>query len=452
MFESLTNSFSKILNKIAGVKKISSQDLDITLGEIKAILIDSDVAVSVVNDFILQIRLKALGQEVLKSITPGQMIVKIINDELVKLLSSDEGGEDEGGITLKTKELNTVLMLGLQGSGKTTTSAKLAAWFKERLKKVLLISTDVYRPAAREQLSILGQSLGVDFFSSSSNDPIEIAKSGLKYAQNKGYDVAIFDTAGRLQIDEKMIQEAKSIKEICKPQETLLVVDSLSGQSAAAVAKKFHEELNISGSVLTRIDADNKGGAALSIKAITGQPIKFLGVGEKTDALELFNSKRIAERILGMGDMVSLVEKAAKVIDQKKAEEAAKKIQSGKFDLDDYLDQIRNLRKMGGLSSVMRFMPGAISNMQSRMKSLGFDDDSLRKQEAIICSMTKKERRDPERITMSRKKRIAEGAGVKVSDVDNLLKHFAKIQDAVKKASKINFSETGSKIDLNKFF
>ncbi|AVP87201.1 signal recognition particle [Candidatus Phycorickettsia trachydisci] len=452
MFESLASSFNKILNKIAGIKKISSQDLDITLGEIKAILIDADVAVSVVDDFIVKVRSKALGQEVLKSLTPGQMIVKIINDELIKLLSSDEGEGDEGGIKLKSNKLNTVLMLGLQGSGKTTTSAKLASWFKKQLKKVLLISTDVYRPAAREQLATLGQSLGVDFFSSNSNDPIEIAKSGLKYAQDKGYDVAIFDTAGRLQIDERMIQEARSIKEICQPQETLLVVDSLSGQSAAAVAKKFHEELNISGSLLTRIDADNKGGAALSIKAITGQPIKFLGTGEKTDALEPFEPKKIAERILGMGDLQALVKEAEKVIDKEKAEEAAKKIQSGKFDLDDYLDQIKNLSKMGGLSKIMKFMPAGISGMQNRMKSLGFDDDSLKKQEAIICSMTKKERRDPERITMSRKKRIAQGAGVKVSDVDNLLKHFAKIQDTVKKASKINFSEAASKMGLNKFF
>lgn len=452
MFDSLTSSFSKILNKISGVKKISSQDLDVTLGEIKALLIDSDVAVSVVNDFIVKIRLKALGQEVFKSVTPGQMIVKIINDELVKLLSSDESQEDGEGIKLKSQKLNTVLMLGLQGSGKTTTSAKLAAWFKKKLKKVLLISTDVYRPAAREQLSILGQSLGVDFFSSNSNDSIEIAKSGFQYAQDKGYDVAIFDTAGRLQIDEKMIQEAKSIKEICKPQETLLVVDSLSGQNAAAIAKKFHEELNISGSILTRIDADNKGGAALSIKAITNQPIKFLGTGEKTDALELFNPERIAGRILGMGDIVSLVEKATDVIDKEKAEKAAQKIQSGKFNLDDYLDQIKNLHKMGGLGSIMKFMPGAISGMQNKMKSLGFDDDSFKKQEAIICSMNKKEKRDPERITMSRKKRIAQGAGVKVSDVDNLLKHFAKIQDAVKKASKINFSDIASKMGLNKFF
>jgi len=452
MFESLASSFSKILDKIAGIKKISSQDLDITLGEIKAILIDSDVAVSVVDDLIIKVRSKALGQEVLKSLTPGQMIIKIINDELVKLLSDDEEDEGGRGIKLRSNKLNTILMLGLQGSGKTTTSAKLAAWFKKMLKKVLLISTDVYRPAAREQLSILGQSLGVDFFSSNSNDPIEIAKSGIQYAQDKGYDVAIFDTAGRLQIDDKMIQEAKSIKEICKPQETLLVVDSLSGQSAAAVAKEFYEALKFSGFVLTRSDAGSKGGAAFSMKAVTGQPIKFLGTGEKTDALELFDPKKIAERILGMGDLQALVKEAEKVIDKEKAEKAAKKIQSGKFDLDDYLDQIKNLRKMGGLGKIMKFMPAAISGMQNRMKSLGFDDDSLKKQEAIICSMTKKERRDPERITMSRKKRIAHGAGVKVSDVDNLLKHFSKIQDTVKKASKINFSEAASKMGLNKFF
>lgn len=449
MFESIASSFSKILDKISGMKKISNQDLDITLGEIKALLIDSDVAVSVVNDFIVNVRLKALGQEVLKSVTPGQMITKIINDELIKLLSSDENEEDEGGIKLKPKELNTLLMLGLQGSGKTTTSAKLAAWFKKKLKKVLLISTDVYRPAAREQLSILGQSLGVDFFSSSSNDPIEIAKSGLKYAQDKGYDVAIFDTAGRLQIDEKMIQEARSIKEICRPQETLLVVDSLSGQNAAAVAKKFHEELNISGSVLTRIDADNKGGAALSIKAITGQPIKFLGTGEKTDALELFDPKRIAGRILGMGDIVSLVEKATDVIDKEKAEKAAQKIQSGKLDLDDYIDQMSNLSKMGGLGGIMKLMPSSMSWIQNKMKSF---DASFKKQKAIYNSMTPKERRDPERITMSRKKRIAQGSGLKVPNVDSLLKHFTEIQNRVKQASKMNLSDIASKIGFKKPF
>jgi len=449
MFESLTNSFNKIVNKISGSKKINAHDLEEVLSDIRNVLIDSDVALSVVKDFIGKIKAKALGQEIIGSVTAGQMIIKIINDELVNLLKAEEESEL---IKLDPKNLNSILMIGLQGSGKTTSSAKLALWLKKQGKKVLLISTDVYRAAARSQLKILSQGLNIDFFESDSQDAIEIAKSGLKKALEQKYNVAIFDTAGRIQIDNKMIDEAKEIKNICKPCETLLVMDSLAGQDAINVALEFHKNLNISGSILTRVDADNKGGAALSIKTITQKPIKFLGTGEKTDALEMFDPKRIANRILGMGDIVSLVEKASSIISKTEAEKSAQRLQKGQFNLEDYLDQIKNLNKMGGLNSIMKLLPSSMSSIQNKAKTIGLDDSAFKKQEAIINAMTKKERKNPDTLNKSRKKRIAEGSGLNMQEIEKLLKQFMQMQDIVKKASKMNLSEMMSKTGIDKLF
>jgi signal recognition particle subunit SRP54 len=448
MFDSLTNSFSKIIDRLTRVGKITQQHLDEALAEIRAVLIDADVALPVVKEFIENVEIKAKGQEIIKSVTPGQMIVKIINDEMVNILSVSE---NEQQLKLNNNGLSSILMVGLQGSGKTTSAAKLAAYLKNQKKKVLLISADTYRPAARQQLKILADSLDVSFFETSSNDPIEISKLGLQLALSSKFDVAIFDTAGRLQIDQEMIHEAKEIKNIVNPSETLLVIDSLSGQDALNVAAEFDKALTISGSILTRVDGDGRGGAALSVKYVTGKPIKFLGTGEKTNALELFDPKRIAGRILGMGDIVSLVEKASSVVSQEEAEKAAEKLQKGQFTLEDYLAQIRSLKKMGGLASVMKMLPG-LGGLQDKINATGLNDKFTQKQEAIILSMTNKERKNPAILNTSRKNRIAKGSGASVHDVQKLLKQFEQMQAMVKKASKMNLSSLMSKTGIGNLF
>jgi signal recognition particle subunit SRP54 len=376
------------------------------------------------------------------------MIIKIINDEMVAALNSPE---NEQKINLHPKSLSTLLMVGLQGSGKTTSTAKLAAFFKSQHKKVVLISADTYRPAARQQLEILAEAIQVDFFQTSNNNPLEITKQGLAFALREKYDIAIFDTAGRLQIDADMIREAQEIKHICNPCETLLVIDSLSGQNAFTVASEFDKALGVSGSILTRVDGDSRGGAALSVRHITNKPIKFLGTGEKTSALELFDAKRIAGRIIGMGDVVSLVEKAAETISKEEAEKATERLQKGIFTLEDYLDQIRNLKKMGGLSSVMKMMPG-LAGMQDKINSSGIGNSFTEKQEAIILSMTKKERRNTNILNASRKNRIAKGSGASVSDVQKLLKQFDQMQTMMKKASKMNLSSLIGKSGIGGLF
>jgi signal recognition particle subunit SRP54 len=448
MFETLTNSFSKIINRLTGIGKITDQHLDQALAEINSVLIDADVALPVVKDFIENIKFKAKGQEILKSVTPGQMIVKIINDEMINILSCGQGEEK---INLNKSGLTSILMVGLQGSGKTTSTAKLAAFFKKQNKKVLLVSSDTYRPAARQQLEILSNTVGVSFFQTPSNDPLEITKQGFQEAKSNGCDIVLIDTAGRLQIDSAMIQEVKEIKKICSPEEILLVIDSLSGQSALQVSSEFNKELGISGSILTRVDGDGRGGAALSVKYITQKPIKFLGTGEKTSALELFDPKRIAGRILGMGDIVSLVEKAASVISKEEAEKASEKLQKGQFTLIDYLDQLRNLKKLGGISSITKMLPG-MSGLQDKIRSIGIDDKFSIKQEAIILSMSKKEQKNPTILNASRKKRIANGSGVSIADVQKLLKQFEQMQNMVKKASKMNLSDLINKSGLGGLF
>jgi signal recognition particle subunit SRP54 len=448
MFDSLTSSFGKIINRLIGSGKITEKHLEETLSEIRIALIDADVAITVVDEFIGNVKTKANGQEVLKSVTPSQMIIKIINDEMTQALSSPEQDQK---INLNPKSLSCILMVGLQGSGKTTSTAKLAAFFKKENKKVLLISADTYRPAARDQLKILAEAVEVDFFQTSNDNPIEISKQGLAFALREKYDIAIFDTAGRLQIDAAMIREAQEIKHICNPCETLLVVDSLSGQNAFAVASEFDKALGVTGSILTRVDGDSRGGAILSVKHITQRPIKFLGTGEKTSALELFDAKRIAGRIIGMGDVVSLVEKAAETISKEEAEKVAERMKKGIFNLEDYLSQIRSLKQMGGISSVMKMMPGA-AGMQDRINASGIGERFTHKQEAIILSMTKRERKNPNILNASRKNRIAKGSGASVADVQKLLKQFDQMQTMLKKASKMNLSSLMSKSGIGNLF
>jgi signal recognition particle subunit SRP54 len=447
MFNSLTSSFGKIINRLMGSGAITEQHLQDTLSQMRLALIDADVSLAVVDKFIASVKQKASGQQIIKSVSAAQMIIKIINDEMVACLSAPA---QEQGINLQNG-LNTILMLGLQGSGKTTSCAKLASFFKKQGKRVLLVSADTYRPAAIEQLEILSHSIDVDFFKTPSNDPLEIVRQGLYHAQNDNYDLAIFDTAGRLEIDGVMIGEACQIKRLINPCESLLVVDSLSGQSAFAVAARFNEAVGITGSILTRIDGEARGGAALTVRYITQKPIKFLGVGEKTDALELFDAARIAGRIIGMGDVVSLVEKAASVISKEDADKAAERMQKGIFTLDDYLAQISNLKKIGGLQNVLKMMPGA-AGMQDKINSSKLSNSFSAKQEAIIFAMTKKERRNVAILNTSRKNRIAKGSGSSVSEVQKLLKQFEQMQSMVKKASKMNLSSLMSKIDVSKLF
>ena len=455
MFESLQNALSKVVSKLTGANKISQSQIDETMVEIKKALIDADVNLKVIKELEQNIGQKLKNQEVIKSVTAGDMIVKVVHDEIVNILSLENSSADNSQgenqeLQLNLLGLSTILMVGLQGSGKTTHAAKLALYLKKQKKKVLLISADTYRPAAREQLKIIANSIDVDFFNSESNDPLEIVKNGLSKAKLSMYDVAIFDTAGRLQIDEEMIMEAKEIKNICKPTETVLVVDSLSGQMATEIASKFNQELDITSIILSRVDGDARGGAALSTRYITQKPIKFLGTGEKVENLEVFDPKRIASRILGMGDIVSLVEKASEAMDKAEAEKAAKKFEKGKFDLNDYLLQIKNVKKIGGISGVMKMMPG-FASMDEGMKNK-INNFGINIHEAIICSMTKKERRNPLILNASRKKRIAKGSGTSVQEIQKLLKQFEKMQSMVKKASSMGLENLLNKTGLGNLF
>ena len=447
MFSSLTTNFTKIVQRLVGSRNITQKDLDQATLEMRNALIDADVALLVVDEFINNVKQSALGQEVLRSVTSSEMIIKIINDEMVNILCSSD---QDQRINLRNNGLSSILMVGLQGSGKTTSTAKLALHFKQKNKKTLLVSCDVYRPAARQQLQILSESIGVDFFESNSNDALQIAKDGFNFAEKNRYDIVIFDTAGRLQIDSDMISQAQQFELICKPCETLLVVDSLSGQTAFGIAAEFSKALNITGSILTRFDGDAKGGAVLSVRYITKKPIKFLGTGENTKALEEFDAKKIASRIIGMGDIVSLVEQAAATIDKEEAEKAAARMEKGQFTLDDYLMQLRNLKKMGGISNIMQMLPGMAAAQGKINSAMG--GKLPEKQEAIILSMTKKERRNPGMLNVSRKNRIAKGSGSSVADVQKLLKQFEAMQNMLKKAGKMNLSSLISKSGLGGLF
>jgi len=429
MFGTLNEKLEKIVKSIAGRATISEDDLDITLREIRIALLEADVALSVVKDFIENIKSNIIGQEVLKSIKPDQMIVKLVQEELIKIL-----GLNNEPLNIAKTGITKILFCGLQGSGKTTTIAKVANFIKkDSKKKILLVSADIYRPAAQEQLHVLGKQINVEFFDHQNSQSVEaITLESIKYAEKNLFDILLFDTAGRQVVDDKMMEELKTISQKLKPQETILVADSLTGQDAANIAKRFNEAVSITSSILTRVDGDGRGGAALSIKSITGAPIKFIGTGEKIDQLESFHPERIANRILGMGDIVSLVEKASENFDKKEMEDLAKKMSKGKFDLEDFASQLKQMGKMGGLSGIMSMLPG-ISKAQKLMAENKISDDVINHQIAIISSMTKKERADPDIIKASRKIRISNGSGTRVQDVNKLLKQFFQSQKMMKK-------------------
>jgi len=403
------------------------------LREVRMALLEADVALPVVKEFIDQVRGRAVGAEVLQSLSPGQVLVKIVNDELVRIM-----GQANEDLNLNVRPPAVILVAGLQGAGKTTSVAKLARWLKERKKKsVMVTSCDVYRPAAIDQLQTLAREVDVSFFpSKSSHKPVEIAKAALEQASRSAIDVLLVDTAGRLHIDQEMMAEIQAIHGAIQPIETLFVVDSMTGQDAANTAKAFHDALDLTGVILTKTDGDARGGAALSIRQITGKPVKFLGIGEKTTALEPFYPERLASRILGMGDVVSLVEEVERTIDKTKAEKVAKKLQKGKgLDLEDFREQLRQMQSMGGLAGIMDKLPG-MAQVPQAAKSQMMNDKEIKKMEAIINSMTPGERRTPDVIRGSRKRRIASGSGTQIQDVNRLLKQFTQMQKMMKKMTK----------------
>ncbi len=432
MFENLTDRLSRTLKNISGRGRLTEDNIKDTLREVRMALLEADVALSVVRDFVTKIKERAVGLEVSKSLTPGQEFIKIVQAELESLM-----GASNTELELTSQPPAVVLMAGLQGAGKTTTVGKLGSMLKSRhKKKVLVVSADVYRPAAIKQLETLSKDVGIDFFSSSATQqPIEIAKAALEHAKLGFYDVLIVDTAGRLHVDEEMMDEIKGIHAILDPVETLFVVDAMTGQDAANTAKAFNEALPLTGVILTKVDGDARGGAALSVRQITGKPIKFLGVGEKTDALEPFHPERIASRILGMGDVLSLIEDLERNVDKDTAEKLAKKFKEKRgFDLQDFSDQLKQMKNMGGMMGMLDKLPG-MSGMSDDVKNK-VDDKIFVQMEAMISSMTPKERANPDLIKGSRKKRIAAGSGTQVQDLNRLLKQFTQMQKMMKKMQK----------------
>lgn len=435
MFDALTDRLGGVFDGLLGRGALSEKDVTAALREIRVALLEADVALPVVKEFIASIKDDAIGEDVIRSVKPGQQVVKIVHDGLVKLLGGEEA---ETGLRVDNPPA-VVMMAGLQGSGKTTTTGKLAKRLSERdKKKVLLASLDTRRPAAMEQLAILADQCGENVSSLpiiKDQSPAEIARRALQAAKLGGYDVVFLDTAGRTSIDEQMMAEASEIAKIASPNETLLVADSLTGQDAVETASRFHERLPLTGLILTRMDGDGRGGAALSMRAVTGLPIKFLGTGEKLDGLDAFDAKRLAGRILGQGDIVSLVEKAGDQMDADKAEKMAKKMAKGQFDLDDLAQQLQQMQKMGGLGGIMGMLPGAKKAKQA-LDASGMDDKVILRQGAIISSMTKKERAKPALLNASRRKRIAAGAGVTVQEVNRVLKMHKQMAGMMKKMSK----------------
>ncbi|MBM5782551.1 MAG: signal recognition particle protein [Pelagibacterales bacterium] len=434
MFDNFSTKISKIFDSISGKKFISEDDLSATMREIRIALLEADVSLAVAKDFIEKVKAEANGKEVVKSISAGQMVVKIVHDELVKLL-----GSEKSELNLNVKQPAIIMLVGLQGAGKSTTAGKLASLLKNKKhKKVLLASLDTYRPAAQEQLEILAKKVGVEVVEIIADQkPLEITKRAIQKAELLGSEVLILDTAGRTHLNEELMQELSEIKKIANPSEILLTVDALIGQDAINVAKSFNERLEINGVILTRLDGDSRGGAALTMKSATNCAIKFIGVGEKLDELEEFNPSRIASRIIGMGDVVSLVEKAQEMFDVQEMEKSAKKMQKGQFDLNDLLSQIRNMKKMGGIGSIIKFLPGA-SKLKEHIGKISDTEKEMIRQEALILSMTKKERANPELLNSSRKFRIAKGAGSNIQEVNRLLKKYKQIQKMMKKFGKID--------------
>ena len=434
MFENLSERLGGVFDRLTKQGALSEEDVKTALREVRVALLEADVSLPVARDFVKRVQDKATGQAVTKSVTPGQQVVKIVHDELIQTLAGDD--EDPGKLRIDSPPA-PILMVGLQGSGKTTTTAKLAKRLKDRDgKRVLMASLDTNRPAAMEQLQILGTQIGVDTLPIVKGEtPVQIARRAKTQASLGGYDVYMLDTAGRLHIDQELIQQAAEVRDVTSPRETLLVVDGLTGQDAVNVATEFDDKIGVSGVVLTRMDGDGRGGAALSMRAITGKPIKFVGLGEKMDALETFEPERIAGRILGMGDIVALVEKAQATLEAEQAERMMKRFQKGQFNMNDLRTQLEQMIKMGGMESMMGMMPG-MGKMSKQVKDAGFDDSVLSRQIALIQSMTKKERANPQILQASRKKRIAAGAGMEVQDLNKLLKMHRQMADMMKKMGK----------------
>ena len=441
MFENLTNKFEEIFSSLKKAPSLDEKQVDEGLRNIRQALLEADVSLSVAKEFVKNIKPKALGQDIIRSTSPGQMVVKIVHDELVKLL-----GESNSEINLNAVPPVPIMLVGLQGSGKTTTTAKLAKFLeKNKKKKIMMVSLDVYRPAAQEQLKKLGEQNNILTLPAIKGQlPADICRRALSAASLNGADVLLFDTAGRTQIDLQMMSEIKEIENIIKPSEVILVADSLTGQVAAEVAKEFKNTVNVSGIILTRADGDGRGGAAVSMKFVSQVPIKFLGVGEKVENFEVFHPDRIANRILGMGDIVSLVEKAAEDLGEENIKKAEENLKKGSFSMQDYLTQLKQMKKMGGIEGVMSFMPG-VSKIKSQMDKAGVDEKIITENEAIILSMTKKERENPKIIDGSRRKRIANGSGTDVAAINKLLKQFKMMSEMMKKMSKGNLKGMNDK-------
>src|SRR5580700_8284106 len=438
MFDSLSNRLNDVFDRLRGRGALTEDDVGAAMREIRIALLEADVALPVVRDFVAGVREKAVGQEVLRSVTPGQMVVKIVHDHLVEVLSGGDAPTRGDGLDLNAPAPVGVMLVGLQGSGKTTTAAKLALRLKTReRKKVLMASLDVQRPAAQEQLAQLGKQIGVETLPIVAGErPVAITRRALDAARREGYDVVMLDTAGRLHVNEELMLEVAAVREAALPHQTILVADAMTGQDAVNVAKAFGERAGITGIVLTRIDGDARGGAALSMRAITGRPIVFIGTGEKIDALEPFHPERIAGRILGMGDVVSLVEKAAETVDEEEAEKLAAKLEKGRFDLDDLAAQLRQIRRMGGMGGMLKLLPG-IGKIKKQLDEANIDERIIKRQEAIISSMTQIERRNPKLLNGSRRRRIASGSGTSVQEINRLLKQYQDMADITKKMKKL---------------
>ena len=426
MFDNLSEKLQSAFKTIRGHGKLSEQNIKSALKEVRMALLEADVNFRVVKDFTERVRKRAVGREVLKSLTPGQQIVKVVNDELTELM-----GTEYVGLSFADTPPSVIILVGLQGSGKTTSAAKLANRLRKENHKPLLVAADVYRPAAITQLQVLGQQLGIDVFAEvGENDPRKICQQALQKARGEGFDVMLVDTAGRLHIDQELMQELRDLKTLLSPQEILFVADAMTGQDAVTVADQFNKDLEVSGVILTKLDGDARGGAALSIKAITDRPIKFVGVGEKLDQLEVFHPERMASRILGMGDILSFIEKVEKSIDEKKAEELERKIREQTFTLEDFRDQLKQVREMGPLEQLLEMIPGAD---KKALKNLQVDEKEFVKMEAIINSMTPKEREHHKTITSKRKQRISKGSGTDIRDINKLLKQFEQARKLMKK-------------------
>lgn len=426
-FDSLSDKLQNVFKKLRGKGALTEADVKAALKEVKMALLEADVNFKVVKQFVNSVQERAVGQDVMSSLTPGQMVIKIVNEEMVTLM-----GSETTEISLKpSNEITIIMMCGLQGAGKTTTTAKLAGKFKQKGRKPLLVACDVYRPAAIEQLKVNGEKQGVEVFSmGTGHNPVDIAKAAIEHASKNGLNTVILDTAGRLHVDEDMMNELVNIKNNVDVNQTILVVDSMTGQDAVNVAQTFNDKLNIDGVILTKLDGDTRGGAALSIKAVTGKPILYVGMGEKLSDLEQFYPDRMASRILGMGDVLTLIEKAQTQIDEDKAKELEKKLRKAEFDFNDFLEQIQQMKKMGGISSMLSMLPGA-----SQLKDVQIDDDAFKPFEAIIHSMTMQERTNPSILNPSRKNRIAKGAGVDISEVNRIVKQFEQSKKMMKQMS-----------------